>query len=51
MTAITEVFVADGAAGEQMARELLRPRALGGGGDACASRWGSWALAINRQHS
>ena len=29
MTAITEVFVADGAADEQMASELLRPRALG----------------------
>ena len=34
MTAITEVFVADGAADEQMAGELLRPIALGGGGDA-----------------
>ena len=37
MTAITEVFVADGAADEQMASEL-RPRALAHvGGDACAS--------------
>ncbi len=36
MTVITEVFVADGAADEQMAGELLRPVALGpgGGGDA-----------------
>jgi len=37
MTAITEVFVADGAADEQMASEL-RPRALAHvGGDACAN--------------
>ena len=38
MTAITEVFVADGAADEQMAGELLRPQALGGGGDANANQ-------------
>jgi hypothetical protein len=34
ITAITEVFVADGAADEQMAGELLRPQALGQRGDA-----------------
>jgi len=46
MTAITEVFVADGAADEQMASDLLRPRALAHWGASVVGNYSS-AFVMN----